>query len=161
MQSPMYNPVTIANYFIKKHQEDEKLTPMKLIKLTYIAYGWYLAISKGDALVSEEPEAWDLGPVMPTLYHTLKKYGGNKVIEPISYTRANADMITDIDAKFLDMIWDKYGDYSGIELSAITHTKGSPWEDTYPKGHNLKIPKDLIQKHYEAKMNEEVLDNAS
>lgn len=59
----MYNPITIANYFIKKYQEDDKLTPMKLIKLTYIAYGWYLALRNGEKLVSEKPQAWDLGPI--------------------------------------------------------------------------------------------------
>lgn len=152
MQKPMYNPVTIANYFIKKYDTDELLTPMKLIKLTYIAYGWYLALSDGEQLVNEEPQAWDLGPVLPTLYHSLKQYGGSKVKDPIPVKRDNKDKITDEDADFLDFIWRNYGEHSGVELSAITHTKGSPWSEIYPKGYNLKIPKDLIKKHYKEKM---------
>ncbi len=160
MQSRMYNPVTIVNYFIKKYAADDQLTPMKLIKLTYIAYGWYLALSNGKQLVSEEPQAWDLGPVLPTLYHSLKQHGGNKVKEPVYLKSAVNDVISDEDSEFLDFIWDKYGQYSGKELSAITHTQGTPWSEIYPKGYNLTLPKELVQKYYEAKMHE-MLDRAS
>ncbi|QYJ68915.1 Panacea domain-containing protein [Flavobacterium litorale] len=156
----MYNPVTVVNYFVKKYADDEKLTPMKLIKLTYIAYGWYLALSDGEKLVDEEPQAWDLGPVLPTLYHSLKKYGGNKVKEPIYLKDAVKDVITDKDAEFLDFVWDKYGHYSGKELSAITHTEGTPWSEIYPKGYNLTLPKKLVQKYYETKLHE-LLERAS
>ncbi|SFQ59112.1 Panacea domain-containing protein [Flavobacterium akiainvivens] len=148
----MYNPATIANYFIKKHQEDGTLTPMKLIKLTYIAYGWYLALRDGKHLVSEKPQAWDLGPVMPTLYHNLKKYGKEKVTEPIVENKAKSEVITDEDAYFLDFIWERYGNYNGVKLSAITHTDGTPWTEVYPKGTNLEIPDDLIEKHYKGIM---------
>ncbi|OIQ19328.1 MAG: hypothetical protein BM557_06390 [Flavobacterium sp. MedPE-SWcel] len=156
----MYNPVTIVNYFIKKYPNDEQLTPMKLIKLTYIAYGWYLALSDGEQLVDEEPQAWDLGPVLPTLYESLKKYGGNKVKEPIFLKSAVNDAISDQDSDFLDFIWDKYGNCSGRELSAITHTKGTPWSLVYPKGYNLTLPKELVKKYYETKMHE-ILERAS
>lgn len=149
----MYSPATIANYFIKKHSDDQQLTPMKIIKLVYIAYGWYLALTNGDELVSEEPKAWDLGPVMPSLYNQLKSYGGSKVTDPISLKDKDEE-ISNSDATFLDFIWNKYGDYNGIELSAITHTKGTPWSEIYPKGSNLVIPKKLIKEHYESKMNE-------
>ena len=150
----MYSPITIANYFIKKHQDDNTLTPMKLIKLTYIAYGWYLALRDGKELVDEKPQAWDLGPVMPTLYHKLKQYGGSKVTAPIYSEHKKHEELSDNDIYFLDFIWKKYGSYNGIELSAITHTKGTPWSEIYPKGTNLDIPKSLIKSHYESKMNE-------
>lgn len=150
----MYNPITIANYFIKRYsQDDNSLTPMKLIKLSYISYGWYLAMSNGEKLISEKPEAWDLGPVMPTLYHNLKKYGGKKVSEPISDNLVS-ETISDKDAKFLDFIWKKYQNFTGIQLSAITHTEGSPWSEIYPRGYNLVIPDELIKKHYDVKLSE-------
>lgn len=148
----MYSPITIANYFIKKHQDDDSLSPMKLIKLAYISYGWYLALKNGQELVNEKPQAWDLGPVMPSLYHNLKKFGGSKVTEPIYNNAVRQEEISNDDAYFLDFIWNKYGEYTGVELSAITHTKGTPWSGIYPKGTNLEIPKDLIQQHYNAIM---------
>ena len=47
---------------------------MKIIKLVYIAHGHYLA--KNDSpLFTEKVEAWDYGPVIPSLYHEFKIYG--------------------------------------------------------------------------------------
>ncbi|MFC6095783.1 Panacea domain-containing protein [Flavobacterium qiangtangense] len=158
----MYSPITIANYFIKKYAcEDSSLTPMKIIKLTYIAYGWYLALTQGkQELVSEKAQAWDLGPVMPTLYRKLKINRGNKVAEPIQLPPGFEEKtITEIDSNFLDFIWRKYGKFTGMELSAITHTQGTPWSETYPKGTNLEIPNSLIQQHYTTLMNELIGDN--
>jgi uncharacterized phage-associated protein len=146
-----YSPSTIANFFIKKYCDTNDLTPMKLIKLTYIAYGWYMAITDGNKkLVSEKPQAWDLGPVMPSLYRNLKKYGASKVTEPIDET--NSDVITDEDASFLEKIWSVYGGKDAIYLSAITHTKDTPWSEIYPKGYNLEIPDSLILQHYQSKI---------
>ena len=34
-----YSPTTIANYFIEKHSKDGELTPMKLLKLTFLYLG--------------------------------------------------------------------------------------------------------------------------
>ena len=49
-----YNPTTVANYFIDKYSKTGDLTPMKIIKLTYIAYGWYLALTdKKERLLHE------------------------------------------------------------------------------------------------------------
>lgn len=146
-----YSPITIANYFIKKYSENGNLTPLKLIKLSYISYGWYLALSENSKkLISEHPEAWDFGPVFPTLYHKLKPYRKSPVKEPIDIQ--TNDIISDEDAKFLDKIWELYGSKDGIYLSAITHTPGTPWSDTYPKGYNLEIPDTLIYDHYQKKI---------
>jgi uncharacterized phage-associated protein len=153
-----YSPSTIANFFIKKYSDTNDLTPMKLIKLTYIAYGWYMAITDGNKkLVSEQPQAWDLGPVMPSLYHNLKKYGASKVNEPIDET--NSDIIRDEDVSFLEKIWSIYGQKDAIYLSAITHTKDTPWSEIYPKGYNLEIPDTLILQHYKSKLKKPEVEN--
>ena len=41
-----YLPAHIANYFLSKAKKDgvKDMTPMKLIKLVYFSYAWYLAI---------------------------------------------------------------------------------------------------------------------
>ncbi len=146
-----YSPITIANYFIKKYSELDNLTPLKLIKLCYISYGWYLALTdKEKVLINEKPEAWGFGPVFPTLYNNLKKYKKSAIKEPIEFI--TTDLITPEDSKFLDKIWDIYGKKDGIYLSAITHTPNTPWSKTYPLGYNLEIPDDLIFEHYKAKM---------
>ncbi|TDW46057.1 putative phage-associated protein [Flavobacterium sp. 270] len=147
-----YNPTTVANYFIGKYSKTGNLTPMKVIKLTYIAYGWYLALTdKKDRLIDEKPLAWDFGPVFPSLYYSIKQYKKNiiteKIPNPVSNERISGD-----DEKFLDKIWELYGRFDGIYLSALTHTEGSPWTKVYRKDMNAVISDDDIFDHYKTKL---------
>jgi len=159
----MYQPITIANYFIKKHgKANSTMTPMKLVKLVYIAHGWYLGIT-GNPLLDENPEAWKYGPVIPSVYHRFKRYGRN----PINEIVGNEDpenVLSDEVKSFLDRIWLVYGKYSAIQLSAKTHEKGTPWYQVWNRkvekvGYGweafslYQIPDTLIQDYYKAKLN--------
>ena len=47
----MYEASHIANYMLDRAEQAEKsVTPMKLLKLVYIAYGWSLAVLVGYCL---------------------------------------------------------------------------------------------------------------
>ncbi|THF52884.1 DUF4065 domain-containing protein [Flavobacterium supellecticarium] len=142
-----YSATTIANYFIKKYATTGELTPLKLIKLVYISYGWYLeTFEYKEPLVTEKPQAWRYGPVFPSLYDNLKHHGKSFVKEPVNCH--TTEVITDEDARFLDKVWEIYGQKDGIYLSALTHKDGTPWSETYPKGENLIIPDPLIKEYY-------------
>ena len=147
-----YNPTTVANYFIGKYSKDGNLTPMKIIKLTYIAYGWYLALTnKEERLIDEKPIAWDFGPVFPSLYYRIKQYKKNIITERIPNPIKNEKISAD-DEKFLDKIWDLYGRFDGIYLCALTHTEGTPWTKVYQKDTNAVISDDDIYDHYKTKL---------
>lgn len=147
-----YNPTTVANYFIDKYSKNGDLTPMKIIKLTYIAYGWYLALTnKKDRLIDENPIAWDFGPVFPSLYYSIKQYKKEKITEKIPNATKN-EIISEEDEKFLDKIWDVYGRFDGIYLSALTHIEGTPWQKVYEKDSNAVISDDDIFEHYKTKL---------
>ena len=156
----MKTSLEIANYFIEKSLETgEELTPMKLNKLVYIAHGWYLGLAD-QPLIGEAAQAWKYGPVVPSVYHRFKSYGGAQVtaLEPAD------DMITIPQVKdselrqFLQRIWEVYGHLSGLQLSSLTHQEGTPWSDIRDKYGNTKdnggaiIPNDLIKKHYKEKV---------
>jgi len=47
-------------------------------KLVYFCEGWHLAVF-GESLVQEQFEAWQRGPVVPDLYHSLKRFGANPI----------------------------------------------------------------------------------
>lgn len=146
-----YNPVTVANYFIQEKGKLGKLTPMKLIKLTYLAYGWYLALNNGNqTLINEKPQAWDYGPVFPSLYDSLKRFGRTEIDSILPYE--NEEVIESVDAKFLNKIWSLYGKYDGVQLSAMTHSEGTPWRKVYKRGCNYIIPDDAILAHYQPKL---------
>ena len=159
------DPKAIANYFIElANGEGKPLTPLQIIKLVYIAHGWHLALT-GVPLINEPPEAWQYGPVIPSLYHALKTYGNAPVTGKISDDRIQPGMRfqfvtqeipTPADERiraFLDSVWKGYKRFSGSQLSTMTHQPGTPWHKTweeqgakYSKG--VDIPEPLIREHY-------------
>ena len=139
-----YLASTIARYFIEESKG--KKTPMQLIKMTYIAHGWSLAINN-KPLIVEDVEAWKYGPVIPSLYYEFKKYGKNPVpyipIEETNYIKPD-------DKKLLDKIIEVYGYWNGLQLSANTHKEGTPWHQTkkwYTMGNPI-IPEKIIRDYY-------------
>jgi uncharacterized phage-associated protein len=146
-----YEPTTIANYFIQEKSSLGKLTPMKVIKLTYLSYSWYLALSKGElSLLNEKPQAWKYGPVFSSLYDRLKKNGKLEIQSKLP--THNEEVITNEISLFLDKIWGKYGKFTGVELSAMTHADGTPWDESYIPSMNNIISDDMILKHYSPKL---------
>jgi len=149
-----YSATTVANYFIINYTKFGVLTPMKVIKLTYLAYSWYLALTDGKSkLIDERLEAWDYGPVFPNLYKSIKNYGRTQIIEPIP--NAKDEAISESDSKFLDKIWSMYGEFNGVQLSAMTHSDGTPWKKTYFPGGNAEISDKDILEHYKPKLKPE------
>jgi len=142
----------IANYFIRKSAETRiPLTPMKLIKLVYIAHGWTLALT-GKPLLREPIEAWKFGPVIESLYHAFKSYG-NTSIPPQAATQATiqGDNVGEI-KRILDKVWDSYAKYTPAQLSTLTHQTGTPWSEVYnPDEFYTVIPDALIEQHYKGK----------
>lgn len=124
----MYRSIRIADYFIYKSvsEKEEGIDLLKLIKLVYLANGWYLALSKNGSvspLIDENPEAWTYGPVVPTVYDTFKEYD-----EPIA--KEMDDEFADFnerDLHFLQRIWEVYGSMESVALSEKTHKRGTAW----------------------------------
>src|SRR5579871_2106878 len=74
-----YSPFEIARFFIEKaHQSGKDISPMKLIKLVYIAHAWNLAFYK-KPLISESVQAWKYGPVIESLYHGFKHFRNSTI----------------------------------------------------------------------------------
>jgi len=156
----METPLAIANYFIKKSQDTGvELSPMKLVKLIYLSHAWYLAITN-EPLLPESVEAWKYGPVVPSIYHLFKKYGNEQITQmEMDYACMTYPEVTNKEViSLLDAIWELYAlNYSGLQLSTLTHEKDSPWYTTWHEkgGSNKKaviIPNDLIKEYYRNKI---------
>ena len=147
---PPYSPGTVANEFLERAVRDggPSVTPMQLQKLVYIAHGWHLATASRP-LIDEPIEAWKYGPVVPSLFHEFKRFGGAEITklayEPVevesdpSAEREFAEIVVDTPfipdenrhaGELLDWVWKKYGRMSGWELSMLTHAPKSPWSLT-------------------------------
>ncbi|HEY9256536.1 MAG TPA: type II toxin-antitoxin system antitoxin SocA domain-containing protein [Chitinophaga sp.] len=147
-----YSSRQIANFFIKSSQNTgDELTPMKLIKLCYIAHGWNLALYN-EALLDEAIQAWQYGPVIQSIYRDFKHYGNSQITELVKvgdeYPLPNPAAFP-----LLNKIWDVYKKYDGVQLSAMTHQPETPWDITWNDmgGKQLRaaiIPNNLIQQHY-------------
>ena len=152
------NPLSIANFFIKK--SNFTATSLQLIKLSYIAHGYTLALTD-KKLFDETIEAWKHGPVIPSIYHTFKHYGKNKVAE-VSYeydfddnlefgpTEPKIDIEkNDLAHQILDAVWEGYSRYNGFELVDLTHQDGTPWSTSYQPGVLHKtIEAETIKDYY-------------
>jgi len=146
-----YTAIQVANYFIKRSLDsNQAITPMQVIKMTYIAHGFALAIYNSE-LFDENAEAWEYGPVIPSVYSALRHYGSKNITNPIK---------TDITQEFdknsiviLEYVWDIYHSFSGIQLSMLTHQNGTPWHQVvnskgYDKFFSNQMPDKLIRKYY-------------
>jgi uncharacterized phage-associated protein len=145
------SPFAIANYFIKKSAETGiPLSPMKLIKLVYLAHGWHLALTE-EPLIREPIEAWKYGPVVESLYHAFKRYGNANL--PASATAPSADIPDDPELrKLLDKVWNSYAKYTAAQLSTLTHQPNTPWSKVYDGSRWKEIPNDVIAEHYKEKL---------
>lgn len=147
-----YTPITIATYFLQKEEQNKTITPMKIIKLVYIAQGWYLALTDGNSLINEKAEAWKYGPVIPSLYERFKSFGSNIITD---IPKVDLSNLTKKDTDILDDVWNNYGNKSGIQLSGKTHEPNTPWSKTWEKARettkkeDLIIPNSLIMQHYQ------------
>jgi len=154
----MENPISVANFFVNKSlYGGEELTPMKVLKLVYLAHGWNLGL-KESPLLTEAVQAWKYGPVVKSVYESFKKYKDGQ-IESLCLDVRTATYVLPEDTgvtSLLNKVWSVYKDYSGLELSTLTHEKDSPWDIVWNKeGGKSKmaaiIRNDLIASYYKKK----------
>lgn len=167
-----YSAFAIANFFLHLAEETgAKITPLKIQKLVYISHGYHLAFTERDKeeaqplVYDENAEAWEYGPVFPSLYHEFKHFGKNPITEPAQDVKffpvsgkihrivvtPEIDESDEFVKALLRKIWEVYGEFSGIDLSAITHKRGSPWYKTRKKEkllRNTHIHNKEIKKYY-------------
>ena len=147
----MYHPFVIANFFIRRaDKENIELTPMKLLKLVYIAHGWYLGFND-NKLINEPVEAWRYGPVITSLYYKLKSFGSNQVDALIIPPPGEKNEIDNKTQEFLGLVWTAYKKFNALQLSTLTHLKDTPWAKT---DQSYYIDEEVIKKYYKKKIEE-------
>jgi uncharacterized phage-associated protein len=156
-----YKPLAVANEFIVMAGHGG-VSHMKLQKLVYCSYGWWLAYHD-EPFIIEQPQVWRHGPVFKSLYFVLNQFGWRDitVAQDDNFT-APTPRVDDDDTEVRDMlrwVWGRYGMQSAESLSDLTHKPGSPWYETaaefgfrVPK--NTPIPVDRIRAHYRGLVHE-------
>ncbi len=121
----MYRVEDVVRYFLSKAE----MSPKKLQKLLYYAYGWTLALLNESAddiqnrLFSDKFKAWIHGPVIPYIYAKYKEYGWQLIpmVDDFDETVFSPDVLD-----ILNQVWDVYGSYTGNDLETISHRE-EPW----------------------------------
>jgi len=140
------SPKLVAEYILKlAQQQGIPLTPMQVLKLVYISHGWQLGLY-GRPLVDEPIEAWQYGPVIPSVYHQYKRFGSSFINSIPDQLPCGFD---ESESSTLKQVFAGYGKRSGISLSSLTHEPGTPWSITVAQsGIGAIISNDLIEDYY-------------
>lgn len=115
----------LANYLLRKvHRPDETINLMKLSALLYYAEACSLALFSHE-LTPEEIQAWDHGPVFPSLWETLKHKGWNDLAaDELGIATSLPPEISEL----LDDVYQAYGGFSLIELEKKIK-QDTPWKE--------------------------------
>ncbi|GAB7228655.1 hypothetical protein VrSk94_23430 [Vibrio rotiferianus] len=127
--------------------DNSDLSNLKLQKLTWYCQGFFSAIT-GRPLFDDDFEAWEHGPVIPSLYREFKDFGRNPI---------ELDVSKDIERKFteeeldiIDEVYEVFGKYSAWKLRNMTHDE-KPWLDNEARAG--LIPFDEIVSYFENRLN--------
>ena len=141
----MTNAKTIARVFtyLSHKIDEEPMTKTRINKLIFFAQGHSLG-ERGKPLFLNEIDAWDYGPVVPTVYGDFDKIAARAAqddLQGIGLTGEEIELIMDV--------WNQYGGYTASKLTDITHQSGTPWLLTYVAGQrNVHIPKELMREYF-------------
>ncbi len=132
-----------ANYLCKT--SGWKLSNLQLQKVLYIADMNFVG-KKQIRLVDEDFEAWDYGPVIPSLYHKCKAFGA-KPIPPVFW--GASDISDTNEAAMLSLAWENLKSVTAGQLVETTHSSLGAWADKYVAGaKQIKIfTQDMIDEY--------------
>lgn len=136
-----YDPRAIANLMLDEaDRQDIEITNLALQKLLYFAHGIHLIQTK-KPLVSGYFEAWQYGPVHPSVYNAFKISGSH----PIKIRATKKDLLTGRRQELhkptegsvvylLQHVVGSYGRMSPGRLVDLSHATNSPWHYVVDKG---------------------------
>ena len=146
----------LANFFINKAAADNiPMTNLKLQKIMFVGYGWVIALIDKDLTDGEGFQAWQHGPVLPSIYHQMKRYGGGQVKESATNYDSEDNKVyiptlhNQEASEVLDKVWVIYKDFSAWSLRNLTHKSESPWDKVYShKSRFTAICEDDVKEYY-------------
>jgi uncharacterized phage-associated protein len=128
-----------------------RVTNLKLQKILYLAHMVYLGRNNGEPLIDELFEAWDYGPVLPSLYKRIKIFSSEPIPSnifddlPVISKSSEADIIEEACRHYLPK--------RAGELVTITHRDNGAWAKNYdPPYCNNQIPNEDILAEYRSRV---------
>ena len=141
----VYDALDISRYVIDySNKTGYGISNLKLQKILYLIQAYFL-IQTGCRCFTDKIEAWDIGPVIPTVYGKYEQFGGLDI--PECYDPGGSDITDDFiastDKLLVRSVVHKFADYTATDLVTLTHSQ-SPWINAYmPSLHNEITPSTL------------------
>lgn len=139
--------IVAANHIIQWHLSRQlSITPLRVIKLTYISNGFYLALFE-RSIFSESVQAWKYGTMIPSVYGAFGHYGGKSIKEPFLF----AEIVTHKTViEVLDKTCDEFKHFTDLQLAA--YCQEPSWACSYSYSLENDIPNDLIMEFFKSKL---------
>ncbi len=140
--------MSVAPFAAARHLcalSDWTVSNLRLQKILYIADMNFVGWGRGR-LINELFEAWDYGPVLPSVYHQCKAYGAR----PVQDVFWGASRIDDTsEAEMLALVWERLRQKTPGQLVAITHSPLGAWTKNYVPGARGRIisDEDMVEEY--------------
>lgn len=124
---------------------DWEVTNLALQKMLYMLEMVYMGNHNGERLLQNDFEAWDLGPVIPEIYHRTKMFGSEPIRSDVFYSARKITDPNQIRVLEDNVPW--LLTKSPSQLVRITHWKDGAWAKNYNQSRrNARIPPlDILQ----------------
>ncbi|MDR2496832.1 MAG: DUF4065 domain-containing protein [Tannerellaceae bacterium] len=145
----MHKAIEIAQVFLRlSHPEcGDIISNLKLQRLLYYAQGFHLAIY-GTPLFEDLVEAWNYGPVVPSVYQIYRGHGTGAL--PVDNSTEVHCSISEDQLAIIEEVYDVYGQYSGLKLMHLTQHE-EPWKST-PTGRGNVIDTAKMEQFFRTRL---------
>ncbi len=151
----MNKALDVARYIINtSNDKGYDITNLRLQKILYFVQMEF--VIRGKVCFGDKMEAWDYGPVVPTVYNRFK-YNGASNIDKIEYcyddsdglwnlkrTPYSEDVLPKEDREIIDTVIEECHRFSTSALVRISHSQ-LPWKDAVGQ-HDNEITISSIKK---------------
>lgn len=132
---------SVANYVIAYGMKiGHPVNNLQLQKILYYIQVHFLK-KKGIPFFKDEIEAWQFGPVIPTVYYQYAAWGP----APITMFKTQKIDLEQEEKKDLDQIVKEKAVLSLLEIVADTNQKGKAWDLYYKVNERNVIPKKAME----------------
>lgn len=155
MQKKGYDALEVSRHIINySNDAGYGITNLKLQKLLYFAQAYFLT-EKGCPCFRDDIEAWNFGPIVPSVYREYKRYGGFYVfsvetyIDPLTLKRKRFEdkIISVEDKKLINSVVDAFAEYSNSCLTDLVHGQ-TPWQEAYRSDQGKIISANTMKRFF-------------
>lgn len=140
----MYNALDIAAYIVEHENTCGRVVSnLRLQKQLYFVQASFYQ-RYGEPCFKDQIEAWDFGPVVPTVYKVYKYFGSFH----IPYAAKSSSMIIqERDQAYIGSLLDSLSKFSTSTLVDISHAQ-KPWQLAYTGGHGRVISSESMYRYF-------------